>query len=395
MLCLSTFYHDTQSHSSSPKTKDQSSSYHPLLANPAMVPSSSRDVHRFPSLPISISSTTLGSYGQFSQPSSSRSITPFSLVNLGNRRTTDELLEISQFLISEAWAPGTKSCYRSCWSLWVRWCLERNLDPFYSDLNSIINFLSSCYQQGKAYRTINCYRSAISASHDFINGFPVGKHPLVCKLMKGIRISRPPSSRYSNLWDVNQVLSFLESWPSNEHLSLKQLSAKLSMLLCLISFRRVSDIHALDITNRSYEPNGVRFRIFRRTKSSSREIFYPNFPQNPQLCVVLCLKMYELVTSTIRPLNAHQLLISFVKPFLPVSSATLARWIRWVMSSAGIDISRFGAHSSRGAMASKSLVSGGRLEDILKAADWSNESTFKTFYFKPLDHAAFNVIQQL
>ncbi|KAJ1087457.1 hypothetical protein NDU88_000628, partial [Pleurodeles waltl] len=35
-------------------------------------------------------------------------------------------------------------------------------------------------------------------------------------------------------------------------------------------------------------------------------------------------------------------------------------------------------------MASKAFSLGARLEDIMRAADWSAESTFKTFYYKPI-----------
>ncbi|KAM4697933.1 uncharacterized protein WCC33_013556 [Rhinophrynus dorsalis] len=213
--------------------------------------------------------------------------------------------------------------------------------------------------------------------------------------MRGIRFSRPPQSRYLSLWNVNDVLQFLEAWPPNHDLSLKQLSAKLTMLLCLISFKRVSDVRALDFHSRSFTPLGVQFRVSRRTKTSVRVVSYPAFPSQQQLCVVLCLKEYELRTASFRSPTQSQLLLSFRHPHLPVSSATLARWIRWVMQLAGIDVSLFGAHSTRGAMASKTISLGGRLEDILRAADWSRESTFREFYFKPIDHVTHSVVTSI
>ncbi|KAM4795634.1 uncharacterized protein WCC33_000698 [Rhinophrynus dorsalis] len=248
---------------------------------------------------------------------------------------------------------------------------------------------------GKAYRMINTYRSAISAGHDIVDGFPVGQHALVCRLLRGIRLTRPPQSRYSTLWNVNDVLHFLEKWPPNDLLSLKQLSAKLTMLLCLISFKRVSDVKALDISSRSYVPSGVQFTLCRRTKTNVRKVFYPSFADRPQLCVVRCLQVYEHRTASLRNFTFPQLLISFRRPYLPVSAATLARWVRWLMQLAGIDVSLFGAHSSRGAMASMAFHLGGRLEDILRAADWSKESTFRDFYCKPIDHVSSQVIRQL
>ena len=182
------------------------------------------------------------------------------------------------------------------------------------------------------------------------------------------------------------------SWGDNSDLSLKLLSIKLTVLLCLISVKRVSDVRALDISRRQFSPQGVLFSIVRRTKTGITSVFYPSFPDHPLLCVVRCLRAYELRTSDLRTANSSQLLVSYVRPHSPVSSASLARWVRTAMEMAGIDVTMFGAHSTRSAMATKVLVSGGSLSDLLRAADWSSESTFRQFYFRPQDHISLSVI---
>ncbi|KAM4696264.1 integrase/recombinase xerD homolog [Rhinophrynus dorsalis] len=358
-------------------------------------------------------SSTVGIIGGFSPPStnvstpvvgplrrSARSLnirgpSTSCVVPFGGTSGTSDLSNSAQALLAESWAPGTRAMYGSAWSAWSRWCVERDLDPVSASTVSVANFLSTLYDSGKAYRTINTYRSAISAGHVPSGGIPVGQSVVVCRLMRGIRFSRPPQSRYQSLWDVNDVLRFLENWPPNNLLSLKQLSAKLTMLLCLVSFKRVSDVKALDILSRSFTSQGVQFRVSRRTKTSIQTVSYPSFPTHPQLCVVRCLQEYELRTAILRRPACPQLLISFRSPHLPVSAATLARWVRWVMQLAGIDVSLFGAHSTRGAMASMAVRAGGRLEDILRAADWSKESTFKNFYCKPVEHVASTVVAHL
>jgi len=40
-------------------------------------------------------------------------------------------------------------------------------------------------------------------------GFKVGNHPLVERFMKGVFALRPSQPRYSAVWDVNQVLTYL------------------------------------------------------------------------------------------------------------------------------------------------------------------------------------------
>ena len=47
--------------------------------------------------------------------------------------------------------------------------------------------------------------------------------------------------------------------------------------------------------------------------------------------------------------------ISYVKPFKPVTSSTISRWIRSVMACAGINCDKYKAHSVRSASSSKAL----------------------------------------
>ncbi|KAM4705104.1 protein ITPRID1 [Rhinophrynus dorsalis] len=99
-------------------------------------------------------------------------------------------------------------------------------------------------------------------------------------------MARPPVPKYTTFWDVDKVLGFFRAWPRNEFLSLRQLSAKLTLLLCLVSFRRVADVRAFDVDGFSILPEGVSFSLSRRTKTDSSSVFYPFFREVPKLCVV-------------------------------------------------------------------------------------------------------------
>ena len=61
-----------------------------------------------------------------------------------------------------------------------------------------------------------------------------------------------------------------------------------------------------------------------------------------------------------------------------------------MLSLAGIyDV--FTAHSTRGASTSAAARPGVALSDIMEAADWSRESTFKNFYHRPTQKSAFTM----
>jgi len=78
-----------------------------------------------------------------------------------------------------------------------------------------------------------------------------------------------------------------------------------------------------------------------------------------------------------------------IRPHRAVAPSTVARWIKTFLGSAGIDTDKFKAHSIRGASASCATEAGLALEEVLKAADWSCQSTFQKFYYKPTKDAAY------
>ena len=70
---------------------------------------------------------------------------------------------------------------------------------------------------------------------------------------------------------------------------------------------------------------------------------------------------------------------------LPVVKATISRWIKQVMALAGIDVTYYKAHSSRGASASAARRKGASIPQILQTGDWSNLGTYQRFYERPVD----------
>ena len=150
-------------------------------------------------------------------------------------------------LILSSWRSKTEANYNSAWRKWQTWCVNRDVNPFDADLRHIVGFLADEFKEGKQYRSLNCYRSAISSTHLPIDGFPVGKHPMVCRLLKGAFNSRPPQPRYTETWDVAKVTRYIQSKGCNADLSLKDISMKLAMLLALTLASRSSDLVRLTV----------------------------------------------------------------------------------------------------------------------------------------------------
>ena len=157
--------------------------------------------------------------------------------------------------------------------------------------------------------------------------------PLVVQLLKGAYNLRPLLPRYSSMWDVGAVLSFIESKGTNNNLTLKDLSQKLGMLLALTAIERVSEVIAHDLRYRHYSQDGVMFHLPELTKKSKvgstlKSSFHASFPSNPKLCVIECLREYEKRTLGFRPKDPsmpNRLLLSHIKPHKPISFAILGR----------------------------------------------------------------------
>ena len=79
-----------------------------------------------------------------------------------------------------------------------------------------------------------------------------------------------------------------------------------------------------------------------------------------------------------------ELLLCYRKPHGPTTKDTLARWIRSTLKVSGVNMDTFTAHSCRAASTSKAMSSGVALDVILKAGQWSADSTFYKFYEKDI-----------
>ena len=72
--------------------------------------------------------------------------------------------------------------------------------------------------------------------------------------------------------------------------------------------------------------------------------------------------------------------LALIKPNKAITSSTVARWLKSLLESAGIDTSVFNAHSVRGASSTMAVNLGITTNDILNTVDWSTESVFQKFY---------------
>ena len=100
-----------------------------------------------------------------------------------------------------------------------------------------------------------------------------------------------------------------------------------------------------------------------------------------ELCVYQTLEHYLARTSKLR--RSSKLFVSFVKPHGGVTTSTVSRWIKTLLSLSGINTTQFHAHSTRVAAASKASASL-PTDVILKHVGWASDCIFRKYYDKPI-----------
>ena len=135
-----------------------------FLEDPSMVSSTSRDARGFSSFAAA-------------RAYSSRAVSELRLSGGEENSTTGRVQGIRMHLKTEgisdeavdlimaSWRSKTDANYDSAWRKWQEWCSDKGVYPFAADLPSILSFLADQYNEGRAYRSLNCYRLALSSAH--------------------------------------------------------------------------------------------------------------------------------------------------------------------------------------------------------------------------------------
>ena len=249
----------------------------------------------------------------------------------------------------------------------------------------VVSFLTELFDQGLGYSGLNTARSALSTILYNEQGLSIGSYPSVKRFLKGVFELRPPSPRYSYIWDVDIVLKYLKNFHPNQDMPLSYLTVKLVMLLSLVTAQRVQTLHKIYVNDVLIYENKAIVIVGDVLKHSNPKNMKVSFELNkydkcPKICVFSALCEYIKRTRPLR--KANQLFISYNKPHNHVSKSTISRWVKRVLEEAGVDVEIFKPHSTRAAACSRLKRDGVSLTEILTTAGWSNSRTFEKFYDK-------------
>lgn len=220
---------DTESVINGQNTENNNCTDSPSMEGPSMVPSIVGSTKVLPQTDTSTGDhNNTGPHCPGSSEGSGHTTSGMAHIreSLRHRELSKEATE----LFMASWRKKSQSNYNSLLLKWECWCTKRDRDPIIGPIDDIANFLAELYQEGYAYRSLNSYRSAISAVHEKVDGYPIGQHPLVTRVLKGAFNNRPPQPRYKSTWKVAQVIEWLDQ-QENKDIPLLMLAMK-AVTLC-------------------------------------------------------------------------------------------------------------------------------------------------------------------
>ena len=157
--------------------------------------------------------------------------------------------EQSRKLLRASWSKGTQRDYGAKYRRFRSWCCQRKIYTHDVSLTLKSDFLTDLFTEGLQYRTIAGNRSMLSNILPPTEGFKVGQHPDLIRLIKGVFNSRLPQKRLVPEWNLEDVLSSLQKKPFEpmKRASLKHITFKTVFLVAITCFRRCSGIQSLQL----------------------------------------------------------------------------------------------------------------------------------------------------
>ena len=328
----------------------------------------------------------------------SRSIQSESMAPFDRHSRTKGFSEKVRKLITASWRAGTRKDYVCKFKQFNSWCSKRQIDPYSASIVQCAEFLADLFNKGLQYRTIAGYRSMLSSLLPSVDNVPMGQHPHIIRLLKGVFNSRPPQVKLVPEWELPKVLELICKAPF-EPLNLaplKYITWKAVFLTAITTYRRASDIQALRLGAGSMLKQRRGLTFIRRGLSKAdrpnhicSKIFIPSFEGDKRLDPTRILKFYLEKTKDFRKEENTGLFLSIKEPHKTVTVQTISKWLVQIIKLAYMDSNlKVRGHSTRALGPSWALYNGASIKSILEAADWSRESTFVKFYLRDINITA-------
>ena len=239
------------------------------LANTSMVLQGNDNDDRTSCNPTTKPVTTSSCNGQQNCSPVTRETSSDCMSLIRGKVKSSSLSKPAQEILLASWRPGTLKQYDSYLHRWAKFCHDNEINVYQPRVEQVVEFLTHLFQTGLGYSAINTARSALS-SIVTLGHVPLGEHPMIKRFLKGIFELRLSLPKYSSIWDVSILLLYLKKLAPLEKLSLKEISLKMTSLLCILTGQRCHTIHKIDISHTQQLPNLIRITIQDTLKTTNQ-----------------------------------------------------------------------------------------------------------------------------
>ena len=159
--------------------------------------------------------------------------------------------------------------------------------------------------------------------------------------------------------------------------------------MALSSGSRCGDLASLDTRYRIKLGQGTRFLLQKHKKNRRSSIYpgkidIPSNPENLKLCPCACLSVYLHRTKDMRRNKEDPVFRGLIQPHNGLTPATISKWITACIKACYPSTKQaVMGHSTRGHAATKADKQEVTTKQIMEAAEWRSNSTFRNYYKAP------------
>ena len=163
---------------------------------------------------------------------------------------------------------------------------------------------------------------------------------------------------------------------------------KLATMLMILSGNRVNMLSHFALNNMLITNSECTF-VFDEVLKTSNPNFniapmtFREYPARPDLCPVRLIWKYLDYRNGLS--DDTKFFITLKSPYRAAQPATIARWIKEMLTLSGVSDGRYTAHTCRSASTSSAHFRGISLSTTVKSASWRGDGTFKGFYLKEIE----------
>jgi integrase len=293
--------------------------------------------------------------------------------------------EAARAFAVNAHAANTQRAYRSAWAAFVTWCEGHGLAPLPATAGTVALYLSDRARhegEGAKVATLSQGLIAIAEAHR-LKGFPVPSPKNSAELRKvwqGIRRARRVAPRRKDAAVPDVLRAMLATMPGG---LIGQRDRALLLLGFAGAFRR-SELVALEVSDLTFDAEGltVRVRASKTDQEGAGAVVGIRRSANPAMCPVAAVRAWLDVAgitdgAVLRSVSQR----GQVGGRLP--DRDVARRVQLAAKRAGLDASRFGAHSLRAGLATAAAKRGASTGDIMRQGRWKSAQMVEATYVRP------------